>query len=93
MGGCSGCSLGYWSCLEGITGECQAVADSTRLSKVDNQVPNEEQVKLLMQLCDSVSDPKLKVKCIGTLESLAQYPESIEANRVSEIDICISLEV
>ncbi|KAL5494642.1 hypothetical protein ACEPAI_103 [Sanghuangporus weigelae] len=45
-------------------------------------VPDEEQVKLLMQLCDVSSDSEVKVKCIGALESLAQYPESIEANRV-----------
>ncbi|OCB87063.1 hypothetical protein A7U60_g5798 [Sanghuangporus baumii] len=45
-------------------------------------VPDEEQVKLLIQLCDASSDSKVKVKCIGALESLAQYPDSIEANRV-----------
>ncbi|KAH8111844.1 armadillo-type protein [Phellopilus nigrolimitatus] len=45
-------------------------------------VPTEEQVKLLMQLCDASSDEKVKVKCIGALECLAQHPESIEANRI-----------
>ncbi|KAL5536078.1 hypothetical protein ACEPAF_4183 [Sanghuangporus sanghuang] len=45
-------------------------------------VPDEEQVKLLIQLCDASSDSEVKVKCIGALESLAQYPDSIEANRV-----------
>ncbi|KAL5519568.1 hypothetical protein ACEPAH_1251 [Sanghuangporus vaninii] len=45
-------------------------------------VPDEEQVKLLMQLCDASSDSEVKVKCIGALENLAQYPDSIEANRV-----------
>lgn len=44
--------------------------------------PNDEQIKLLMQLSDSTSDPTLKVKCIGTLECLAQYPTSIPHNQV-----------
>ena len=46
------------------------------------QEPNDEQIKLLMQLSDSTSDPTLKVKCIGTLECLAQYPTSIPHNQV-----------
>ncbi|THV01428.1 ARM repeat-containing protein [Dendrothele bispora CBS 962.96] len=41
----------------------------------------EEQIKTLMQFCDSTSDDALKVKCIGALECLAQHPESIEHNR------------
>ncbi|OAX40891.1 ARM repeat-containing protein [Rhizopogon vinicolor AM-OR11-026] len=45
-------------------------------------VPNEEQVQLLIQLCNSSSDPAVRVKCIGTLECLAQHPQSIDANRV-----------
>ncbi|KII93991.1 hypothetical protein PLICRDRAFT_36208 [Plicaturopsis crispa FD-325 SS-3] len=45
-------------------------------------VPDEEQVKLLIQLCDSASDPRVRVKCIGTLECLAQHPESVAANKV-----------
>ncbi|KAI0066499.1 ARM repeat-containing protein [Artomyces pyxidatus] len=45
-------------------------------------VPQEEQVQILIQLCDSKSDAAVRVKCIGTLESLAQHPESIDANRV-----------
>ncbi|KAI5117703.1 hypothetical protein M0805_003193 [Coniferiporia weirii] len=45
-------------------------------------VPNEEQVKLLMQFCDASTDAQVKVKCIGALECLAQHPESIEANRI-----------
>ncbi|KAJ8596260.1 ARM repeat-containing protein [Rhizopogon salebrosus TDB-379] len=45
-------------------------------------VPNEEQVQLLIQLCNSSSDPGVRVKCIGTLECLAQHPQSIDANRV-----------
>ncbi|KAI0053405.1 ARM repeat-containing protein [Auriscalpium vulgare] len=44
--------------------------------------PQEEQVKILMQLCDSREDPTVRVKCIGTLESLAQNPDAIDANRV-----------
>ncbi|KAG0702741.1 ARM repeat-containing protein [Suillus ampliporus] len=45
-------------------------------------VPNEEQVQLLIQLCNSSTDPAIRVKCIGTLECLAQHPQSIDANRV-----------
>ncbi|KAG1749751.1 ARM repeat-containing protein [Suillus paluster] len=45
-------------------------------------VPNEEQVQLLIQLCNSSADPAVRVKCIGTLECLAQHPQSIDANRV-----------
>ncbi|KAI0315662.1 ARM repeat-containing protein [Amylostereum chailletii] len=44
--------------------------------------PDEEKVKVLMQLCDSRSDDAVRVKCIGTLESLAQHAESVEANKV-----------
>ncbi|THH20509.1 hypothetical protein EW146_g865 [Bondarzewia mesenterica] len=45
-------------------------------------IPNEEQIRVLMQLCDSTSSETVRVKCIGTLESFAQYPDSIDANRV-----------
>ena len=48
------------------------------------QVPQEEQVQVLMQLYESAPDDALKVKCIGTLECLAQCPEAIDANRVSQ---------
>ncbi|KIK48359.1 hypothetical protein CY34DRAFT_798177 [Suillus luteus UH-Slu-Lm8-n1] len=47
-----------------------------------NLVPNEDQVQLLIQLCNSSTDPAIRVKCIGTLECLAQHPQSIDANRV-----------
>lgn len=47
-----------------------------------NLVPNENQVQLLIQLCNSSTDPAIRVKCIGTLECLAQHPQSIDANRV-----------
>ena len=46
------------------------------------QTPEEDRVKVLMQLCDSRADDAVRVKCIGTLESLAQHPESVDANRV-----------
>lgn len=46
-------------------------------------IPDDEQVKTLMRLCDLSSDPKIRVKCIGTLECLAQHPESVQANAVS----------
>lgn len=45
--------------------------------------PVEEQVNLLMQLCESTDDSTLKIKCIGTLECLAQHPQSVAANKVS----------
>ena len=45
--------------------------------------PIEEQVKLLMQLCDASEDVQTKVKCIGALECLAQFPSAVDANRVS----------
>ncbi|RDB28844.1 hypothetical protein Hypma_015922 [Hypsizygus marmoreus] len=45
-------------------------------------VPKEEQVKVLIQLCDATSDPRIRVKCIGTLECLAQHPDSIEGNNM-----------
>ncbi|PFH52284.1 hypothetical protein AMATHDRAFT_57331 [Amanita thiersii Skay4041] len=43
--------------------------------------PNEGQVRLLMQLSNHGSDPMLQIKCIGTLECLAQFPGSIEGNK------------
>ena len=49
------------------------------------QQPNDEQVNLLMQLCDASTDDQVKVKCIGALESLAQHPTSLEVNRVISV--------
>lgn len=46
------------------------------------QVPIDHQTQILMNVCDSSTDVRVQVKCIGTLECLAQYPDSIEANRV-----------
>lgn len=45
-------------------------------------VPEEDQIQLLIQLCNSSTDHAIRVKCIGTLECLAQHPQSIDANRV-----------
>ncbi|KAL6304032.1 ARM repeat-containing protein [Sparassis latifolia] len=45
-------------------------------------VPEEEQVNVLMQLCNAAADQGVKVKCIGALECLAQHPSSVDANRV-----------
>jgi hypothetical protein len=56
-------------------------------------VPHEEQVKVLVQLCDVGSDPRLRVKCIGTLECLAQHPQSITMNAVcplAAVEQCLS---
>ena len=36
-----------------------------------------------MQLCDASEDVQTKVKCIGALECLAQFPSAVDANRVS----------
>jgi hypothetical protein len=44
--------------------------------------PVEEQVRLVMQLCNSSTDSMLRVKSIGTLECLAQFPTSVEGNKV-----------
>ena len=46
--------------------------------------PEEAHVKVLMELCNATADEGVKVKCIGTLECLAQHSESVDANRVSE---------
>lgn len=47
-------------------------------------VPEEQHVQTLLQLSEAAgNDEILKVKCIGTLECLAQYPESVSANQVS----------
>ncbi|KAL0951711.1 hypothetical protein HGRIS_008386 [Hohenbuehelia grisea] len=43
---------------------------------------NEEQVRVLMQYLEANSDPRTQVKCIGTLECLAQHPESVQGNQV-----------
>ncbi|KAG6876150.1 hypothetical protein C0992_000680 [Termitomyces sp. T32_za158] len=45
-------------------------------------VPNEEQVTLLTQLCNTASDEKIRVRCIGTLECLAQHPQAIDGNKL-----------
>jgi hypothetical protein len=47
-----------------------------------SKAPNGEQVGVLIQLCDATSDPRTRVKCIGTLECLAQYPDSTDGNKV-----------
>ena len=46
------------------------------------QIPQEAQVGVLIQLCTAAPDASVKVKCIGTLECLAQHPEAIDGNRV-----------
>jgi len=45
-------------------------------------VPIDEQAQILMNVCDSSKESCVQVKCIGTLECLAQNPHSIETNRV-----------
>lgn len=46
--------------------------------------PNDEQVRVLIQLCEAASDPRTQVKCIGTLECLAQHPDSVDGNKVRQ---------
>lgn len=38
-----------------------------------------------MNVCDSSTEARVQVKCIGTLECLAQYPDAIEANQVGDL--------
>jgi len=58
------------------------------------QVPNNEQISILIQLSDATSDNRLKVKCIGTLECIAQTPSAIEANNVcSSIHSCLGQDI
>lgn len=45
-------------------------------------IPTEEQIQVLTQFCNATADVQVKVKTIGTLECLAQHPDSVEANRV-----------
>ncbi|KAF8518620.1 armadillo-type protein [Gautieria morchelliformis] len=44
-------------------------------------VPDAEQVQVLMEFCDATANDMTRVKCIGTLECLAQNVETIEANK------------
>ncbi|CCL98163.1 uncharacterized protein FIBRA_00157 [Fibroporia radiculosa] len=44
-------------------------------------VPAESHIQVLIQLCNSTTDHSVKVKCIGTLECLAQHPDSVDSNR------------
>lgn len=68
-----------------------AISELTRLA-CDTQTPQEERIKVLMEVCNSTKNEAVKVKCIGTLESLAQNTESIEANRVSSSSFVLSQE-
>ena len=38
-----------------------------------------------MEFCDATADDMTKVKCIGTLECLAQNAETVDANRVISV--------
>ncbi|PBK76924.1 ARM repeat-containing protein [Armillaria solidipes] len=44
--------------------------------------PDVDEVNLLIRFCNASSDAQTRVKCIGTLECLAQYPDSIDGNRI-----------
>jgi len=45
-------------------------------------IPDEEKINVLIQLCNATLDSRLQVKCIGTLECLAQASIAIECNRI-----------
>ncbi|KAI0756410.1 ARM repeat-containing protein [Daedaleopsis nitida] len=45
-------------------------------------VPTEEHIQVLTQFYATTTDISVKVKVIGTLECLAQHPESVDANRI-----------
>lgn len=46
-------------------------------------IPEEVQVQLLVSLCEAYTGiDQTKVKLVGTLECLAQHPQSIDSNRV-----------
>jgi len=45
-------------------------------------IPDAEQVQALIEFCDAVEEDMTKVKCVGTLECLAQNTEAIEANKI-----------
>jgi len=44
--------------------------------------PVDQQAQILMNICESSTEVPVQVKCIGTLECLAQHLDSIEANRI-----------
>ena len=46
---------------------------------------------MLIQLCNATSDLRLRVKCLGTLECLAQDPNAIVNNRVRPTPSCCYL--
>lgn len=43
--------------------------------------PDPEQIQIIMEFCDASSDDAVRVKCIGALECLAQFPNAIDGNR------------
>ncbi|KZS92874.1 ARM repeat-containing protein [Sistotremastrum niveocremeum HHB9708] len=43
---------------------------------------SEEQIQVIIAFCNSTADEQVKVKCIGTLECIAQTPTAIEANKI-----------
>ncbi|EIN13869.1 ARM repeat-containing protein [Punctularia strigosozonata HHB-11173 SS5] len=45
-------------------------------------VPQQDQIQILLQLCNKTTSEVVRVKCIGVLECLAQHPQSVDANRV-----------
>lgn len=53
--------------------------------------PTEEHVQVLTQFYGATSDISAKVKTVGTLECLAQHPQSGDANRVSVTTYHISM--
>lgn len=60
----------------------QSRLHAASLALIPLKPADEERIKVLMQLCDTQSDDAVRVKVIGTLESIAQRPDAIDANRV-----------
>ncbi|KAF9567834.1 ARM repeat-containing protein [Agrocybe pediades] len=61
-----------------------AVGDLWGIGRVwkGSLIPDNEQIQILIQLANGTTDNRLKVKCVGALECIAQTPSAIEANKV-----------
>lgn len=76
-----------WGIARICRGQLVGVISILFLSQFKNsiQVPDAEQVQALIEFCDATTDDMTKVKCIGTLECLAQNIDTIDANKVLSI--------
>ena len=48
-------------------------------------MPHFKQIQILVEFYNASMDDAVKVKCIGTLECLAQCSEAVEANNVTVV--------